>query len=208
MGKLMDQAHVRSYHRLVDCLPVSVDNVKWIQKSWSYHFLPNKIREFILKFNGNILGLNTRVSHFAENVERSCTFCKICNVNPLPDESFIHLFLLCPTTSTWLRYFYDKIFMDLVPTDEESAKKFWFLHITNNEGCNRNIFFTVLVWLIKYVIWESKLSKKIPSPRTLMVDLLHLANSICTASIQLSESRNLINVFVSRNWDRIRHGLH
>ena len=203
--KILQESHVRTFHRLIDCEPVSAVNIRWIQKSWSFYFLPNKLREFILKFNGNLLGINTRVSHFAE-VNRACTFCAKNNVVPAPDESFKHLFLLCPVTNRILLYFLDNFFMDLVPPDAEHFKKFWFLHLTSNDLCNRNVFFSIVLWSIKYTIWEYKLAKKCPSPRTVLVDVLHLLNCIYNSSSILADSKSLINVHISRNWDRIRHG--
>ena len=200
------ETHVRTYHRLIDCPPVSTKNVNWMQKAWSFYFLPNKVREFILKFNGNILGLNTRVSHFADNVNRSCTFCTHTNLLPVPDETFLHLFFTCPVTSSWLTYFMNTLFMDIIPPGLDSLKQFWLLHLTGNEQCNTNIFFSCLLWLIKFSIWEAKLAKKKPSERTLMVDFLHEANRVYCSSTVLIDSKHSINIYVSRNWDRIRHG--
>jgi len=146
--KVLLETHVRTYHRLIDCPPVSIKNVNWMQKAWGIYFLPNKVREFILKFNGNILGLNTRISHFVENASRSCTFCTCTNLVPVPDETFLHLFFMCPVTSLWLTYFMNNLFMDILPQGADSLKKFWLLHFTNNEQLNNNLFFSCLLWLI------------------------------------------------------------
>jgi hypothetical protein len=57
-------------------LPVPNTNVlKFIHTLWTFHFLPNKIREFGFKFYNNILGLNTRVANFNQAVNRNCTLC-------------------------------------------------------------------------------------------------------------------------------------
>ncbi len=48
-------------------------NVCW----WNFFFLPNRIRTFAFKFYNNILGLNTRTSHFIINPNRNCTFCSL-----------------------------------------------------------------------------------------------------------------------------------
>ncbi len=69
-------------------------NVSW----WNFFFLPNRIRTFAFKFYNNILGLNTRTAHFIINPNRNCTFCSLRDGSAV-DESFLHLFFQCPTTT-------------------------------------------------------------------------------------------------------------
>jgi hypothetical protein len=42
---------------------------------WAVPVYPMRMRDFIFKFRSNLLGLNTRVSHFNQNISRGCTFC-------------------------------------------------------------------------------------------------------------------------------------
>jgi hypothetical protein len=56
------------------------DNVSW----WNMYSLPNRIRMFAFKFYNNILGINTRTSHFAVNPTRGCTFCSLSVAPPPP----------------------------------------------------------------------------------------------------------------------------
>jgi hypothetical protein len=72
---------------------------------WNLNCLPNRVRMFAFKFYNNILGLNQRTTHFAANPVRYCQFCHMTNVVNPPDESFIHLFLLCPTVQAWHNQF-------------------------------------------------------------------------------------------------------
>jgi hypothetical protein len=54
---------------------------------WTVGTLPIKLREFFFKFKNNLLGLNVRVSHFNNQVDRGCTFCLKSNSNhvrPVP----------------------------------------------------------------------------------------------------------------------------
>jgi len=54
------------------------------------------MREFEYTFFHNILGINTRVSHFVNNYSRSWTLC-VTSRTPVPvsDETFKHLFYDC-----------------------------------------------------------------------------------------------------------------
>ncbi len=54
----------------------------------------------LFKFLNNILGLNTRISHFVPGQSRDCTFC-LGTFGPISEETFIHLFYECPTTTDW-----------------------------------------------------------------------------------------------------------
>ncbi len=81
-----------------------------IISAWAKNAISNRFRTFLFKFYNNILGLNTRVSHFDNNVNRKCTLCTINQHSlfiytnpgtvpvPVPDETFRHLFLDCPLT--------------------------------------------------------------------------------------------------------------
>jgi hypothetical protein len=55
---------------------------------WSYNHLKNDFREFIFKFYNNLLGLNTRVSHFVLNVDRNCTICRAGHVERYQLQSY------------------------------------------------------------------------------------------------------------------------
>ena len=52
---------------------------------------------FLFKFFNNILGINTRLSHFVPNHSRGCTFCTLNGTIPIPDETFLHIFFECGT---------------------------------------------------------------------------------------------------------------
>jgi hypothetical protein len=83
---------------------------------------------FAFKFYNNILGLNQRTPHFAVNPVRYCQFCHMTNVVNPPDESFTHLFLLCPTVQAWHDQFLSTKF-GIVDITLEERKKLWFLGI-------------------------------------------------------------------------------
>jgi hypothetical protein len=78
---------------------------------WNLPGLSNRVRTFTFKFFNNILGLNTRISHFVPGQTRDCTFC-IGTIGPISEETFIHIFYECPTTTSWHEKFLQKYFTD------------------------------------------------------------------------------------------------
>jgi hypothetical protein len=58
---------------------------------WNQSGINNRVRTFFLKFFSNILGLNTRISHFVPGQSRDCTFC-LGTFGPISEETFIHIF--------------------------------------------------------------------------------------------------------------------
>jgi hypothetical protein len=58
---------------------------------WNQSGINNRVRTFFLKIFSNILGLNTRISHFVPGQSRDCTFCH-GTFGPISEETFIHIF--------------------------------------------------------------------------------------------------------------------
>jgi hypothetical protein len=85
--------------------------LKILNSQWTYTCYPVVLREFVFKLRNNILGLNTRVSHFNNNVNRGCTFCSINGDAAPPDEDFSHLFFACRITNNLLCNFLNR-FLD------------------------------------------------------------------------------------------------
>ncbi len=101
---------------------------------WGIRGVPNRTKTFLFKYFNNILGINTRLSHFVANRRRGCTFCELRVPTagglgpdpelvpvpaapvpvpvpvPLPDESFEHLFYGCLTTREWQTKFLEAHF--------------------------------------------------------------------------------------------------
>jgi hypothetical protein len=93
--KCKNKSNIKTFFRLIGIDVIDENELKKLNKQWGYNLLQNKTREFAFKFLNNILGLNTRVSHFNRTVSRECTFCVLKNVNNAPDECFLHLFFEC-----------------------------------------------------------------------------------------------------------------
>jgi hypothetical protein len=170
---LTKKTNIKTFFRLIN-LPVPEDNIlKKFNSFWQHGFLHNKMREFVFKFQHNLLGLNTRVSHFNENVPRSCTFCLVNpnNQQPIPDETFLHLFFDCKFTQIVRRQFINQFLFDLNLNDVTAEKNFFFLSINPSSGKNDNLFISLISRLFMFFIWQCKLNKKLPTISNLLNDI-------------------------------------
>ena len=129
---------------------------------WSFNFLPIRTREFVFKFFNNSLGLNTRISNFVENVDRSCSLCVASKVRPACEESFSHLFLYCPVTKKLQEDFLLKYLPDILENllTCSDRKILWFEFRYKND-LNFNLLLSVVICLFQNTIWEFKLKKKL-----------------------------------------------
>ena len=84
---------VTVFYNLIEIERRAEKIIKSNNSLWGIHWLKNRVREFLFKFFNNKLGLNTRVSHFVEDFDRSCDLCKASKTLPACEESFTHLFI-------------------------------------------------------------------------------------------------------------------
>jgi hypothetical protein len=138
---------------------------------WNSQGIPNRARVFMFKYFNNILGINTRLSHFVPNMVRGCTFCSINGTDPIPDETFLHVFMDCSTVRSW----HNRFIEDYLPAgylrDEQERKNFFFLGKVH-EPDNDSYFIIMTVLILQFVVWEQKLRKKIPNYHAIKTDFL------------------------------------
>jgi hypothetical protein len=146
----------------------------------------------------NILGLNTRVSHFNNEINRACTFCKD-GPGANPDETFEHLFFSCTHTGTCINTFLQKCAPDLAFGDLVDKKKKNFMGLNPETGKHDNFFISTLAINIMRYIWECKLQKNRPMAESLANDIFFNIEGIRRASSTLRMSMNL-NLSLCRNW--------
>jgi hypothetical protein len=135
---------------------------------WAKNSISNRIRTFMFKFYNNLLGLNTRVSHFDNTVSRQCTLCKINQQSNfihtvtvpglLHDETFKHVFYECPVTKDLQIKFLNHYFTGLTFTTETDRLNFFFQGRLN-DGNKYNLFIHAATIIFQYCIWEMKLKK-------------------------------------------------
>jgi len=170
--------------------------------TWNLNFLPNKIREFSFKFYGNILGLNSRVAHFGININPGCTFCRLTIGQAIPSESFLHLFFECPSVVQLHDSFVDQ-FLDIDNLSLLEKKRLWFFgELKNWENDKKiNIFLLTCVTVFNFLVWESKLQKKIRSFNSIKMDFHFLLNKIIFSSSLIRHEKNKLNYPLCRFCD-------
>jgi exonuclease III len=131
-----------------------------INQSWSCVAMSNRYREFLFKFFNNLLGINSRVSHFNNNVNEACTFCTIKQIFPSPRETFLHLFYDCNEVQDLLSKFENKYFDDVDLRSRQKKLEFWFLGICDiGDATEKFYIFLLLKSLVLFYVWECKLKK-------------------------------------------------
>jgi exonuclease III len=191
----------KTFFRLIDIAMPSESVLETINVTWALHFIPNKIREFIFKFNNNLLGLNTRVSHFNANISRSCTFCALGSVPiPVPDETFVHLFFECQYTSGIRNEFNGRLLPEINFVNVSNEKKFYFCGINLATEKQDNLFFEILTKVFMFSIWESKLNKKLPSFMKVLNDCYFLIDAMRRCSNKLRQDMN-VDLTICRDWN-------
>jgi len=200
---LASRGHIKTYIRLVGEPMPDPQQFKNIFADWGASYLPNIIREFILKFCSNTLGLNVRLSHFVDGASRSCTFCNAALPRIITDETFLHLFFSCGTTSSLLSKFMREFFPELNRISISEQKKFWFFHTLPENYSPLNIFHRTALWLYKYLIWDAKLKKKIPSYTTIKIDFFQQLSGAVLNSSKIKICCNNDSYSISRNWQRL-----
>ena len=189
--KLLDLPVVITYYNLIELEKGEEALVKRLHCTWAFHFFPIRIREFAFKFLNNSLGLNTRISNFVENVDRSCSLCTAGAILPPCKESFLHLFFHCKITSNLQNEFLNKSMQSLAESivSEDDRKKLWFeFHNKNNQ--HPDLLLSATLCLFQGTIWEFKLKKKAPSYTTFMNEFALKLNAMISASVTLKYLKN------------------
>jgi hypothetical protein len=187
---------VVSFCSLVGLTPPAKEKVVLWLSLWNSGGLNNRVRTFMFKFYNNLLGLNTRLSHFVANQNRGCTFCA-GNGTTIPDESFIHIYLECPTTFEWHNQFLKKYLPHLTNMEILHRTGFFFFGKLP-DAANENIFLILSVLILQYCIWEEKLRKKKPSFYTIDLHIGELIKTITDMNKKVFISAEKLNLPLCR----------
>jgi hypothetical protein len=165
---------------------------------WNFSPIKNTIREFQYKFIFNQLGLNNRVSHFVQNYSKACTLCtKSAVPEPVPDETFLHLFYDCPTTRSIRDKIIRKHFSALAHRPRNILLRFWLLADIDN---NTNLFISAAVCTLNYLIWNMKLKRDITSFSTLEQNWIYILDTLVKQSLKIREAVLLVHYDICRRW--------
>jgi hypothetical protein len=169
---------------------------------WAHTGLKMHFRDFLFKFYNNILGINTRVSHFVADISRNCTFCTLSDT--VNDETFEHLFFMCEKITHLRDRMYGEFFADL--GQDISTKKNLFFGFPPARIRDGKLA-AVTALLMQYSIWNFKKKKKIPTYTVIKYDVL--SNLKTLYSIDKSLFSYDPSFLLSRNWTNyLSAGVH
>jgi hypothetical protein len=164
---------------------------------WKKNGINNRMKTFIFKFFNNLLGINTRLSHFVDNWSRKCTFCNSKAEINQSDETFKHLFLDCKYTMQLHNSFMQKYLPELGIVNYNDKKKLFFhFMLPNSEQFNS--FIGIVLASFQYCVWEYKLMKKVPSFNTIEIKFCELVSSCLRLNKECRESAGKINLLLPR----------
>jgi hypothetical protein len=196
---------VKTYLRITNIDDADCSNLKLLYGIWSNFNVNNRVRDFAYKFCNNLLGINTRLSHFVLERARTCSFCQIAGENfNVNDETFLHLFYECDQLVGIRSKFYNKYFIDL-GNDAETKHKFWFGILPVNV---KDKFFCILsMLLIQFGIWCAKQKGLKPSFVKINLDLLFSLKTVWERDNMICSNDPLFAL--SRDWHFFnRDGIH
>jgi hypothetical protein len=195
---LMSIPSVTTFLNITGIVDAADQTIKNALCLWNFSPLKNTIREFQYKFIYNQLGLNNRVSHFVQNIDKACTFCTLKMAPaPIQEESFLHLFYDCPTTLNIRNMFIRKHFPTLANSSRQVLLKFWFLAEADN---NTNLFISMAICTLNFLIWNMKLKKNIVNFSTLEQNWLHILDTLVKQSLKIREAVLLVHYDICRRW--------
>ena len=140
------------YAQLTETI-IDYKNSEILNSAWSFSYLKNSVRTFTFKLHNNILGLNTRVSHFVRGHPRTCTFCDLSNEPEEREESTLHLFFECMYVEPILNNFYKWLFE--ADNDYFLSRSEFFVGF-NCENDSKKKSLLVVNILVKKYIWDCK----------------------------------------------------
>ena len=154
--------------------------------SWNYFFLANRLRVFLFKFYNNLLGTGSRLAHFNQNSEIQCHFC-VKNKNlPAPIESFPHIFFDCPFVYKIISKFHEKYFnFELSRTN--------YFHGTVSEIEKENMAISLVLDVLRYSIWQTRLNKQNLSFCTIEIEVIDILEQITRTSNKMKVIINSCN---------------
>ncbi len=204
---ITNMRHVKKFSTLAHVPLLTNEQACFSNSVWKWPGLPNLMREFIFKFNTNILPINTRLSHYVPGAQRSCNFCILMGKNPAPDETFFHLFYECDHTSMLLDSLINYFAPEIIVLDNNLKRQLIFGIKTEIEG-HWNPFFYILFLSTNFMIWENRNKKRLISWPSLKIDIINLLRQIIANSTFFRKYIDADNFFLlCRDWERFsNHG--
>jgi hypothetical protein len=203
--KILNQNSLKKFCELIGVRLVSKITITNSNLIWQQWGVANKLKEFSYKFFNNLLGLKSRIGHFVAQVDEGCTFCSLRSLNPVPRETFSHLFFECPETDRTLKGFENKFFPSLNLGNIVARKMFWFFGtIPENLECRDSIFFRLSVITVQYYVWECKLQKRNQSLSSCLDFYFFHMETTRRTNKKVSKTMSKTNLDLCRYWQTER----
>jgi hypothetical protein len=159
---------------------------------WGIKEVDAEFRQYMFRWNQGMVHGNTVISHFGDNIDRKCTFCKITEKNRLmgtlgreptinelnalaiPDENRPHIMWECPVVNTAIREIYNRVWNKDGQVDKKAflmGKIIGFMETTQ--------LFMMVNMFIKYRIWKYKLAETIPRSQAVVNDVKLFLEQLC-----------------------------
>jgi len=164
---------------------------------WNNSFYTNRCREFLFKFQGNILGTNQRESKFVDGHDPRCTLCVRSNqIGPHDQETFLHVFFSCPVLLKYRNVIIERLFPELLGQEEQTLKLFWFFGLMPNN--KKNLFTGSVISLANFLIWERKLLKGCVPVTVFLSDIEYNIFKLIKSSTKIREAKIAANYVICR----------
>jgi hypothetical protein len=183
-GKKRPKCPIINYASIAGIETVNVQASKHLNNLWKLHFLSSEIKTFLFKLHHNILGINSRVHHINNTRDPSCSFCIKTKNLPAERETFTHFFWFCPTTHNLIIKFFEVYFRDEV----QKTRTLFFTGIVGTNVKNFSLPVLLVLSLFKYILWNFKLRKKLPSWPSLNNEFLYMFDIITKSSRKIQEN--------------------
>jgi len=156
--------------------------------------LPNNLREFTFNFFNNTLPTNTRTSHYVPEQSRGCVICRARRMDPLPDESFEHLFFTCDFS----KEIFNRLGRTYLNTNREIDARDWVTEIGGIDSP------AIVIKMVAFMlIWRCKEVKKGPSFNSFNNEFIEIVSTIFKTNKKLNHAKNNSAYPICRNF---RHG--
>jgi hypothetical protein len=173
---LPDGSGLRNLLSNMDIDLPSKERMSSLVSKWNIGFLNTSIRVFSFKFYNNILGINSRVTHYNPEINAGCTFCVLNKILPPPKETIAHLFFDCPTTDSLIKELGHRYLHNC------NLEKSSFFTSNNSVYEKDNRPLDIILDIFRYIIWQYKLNSKIPSSLKFWCNFQYLVTTTIACS--------------------------
>jgi hypothetical protein len=153
-----------TFSLLVGITPPLNINLNIWYSLWNTSSLSNDFRNFIYNSRFNSLPLNNRLNSYLQEIDPSCTFCRLTNNMPAPRDSMSHCFLNCPLVTIFLQDFLTVLDLHENVFSNTFGLMYWYgINDLQNHSQIRTFAYSLVFDGFRYVIFKNRLRKNVPS---------------------------------------------